>query len=217
MLGCLMPVLVAYSTRSQNQLALLQEQPLPYAPRTSLRLTIGNATAIGDQSIILRPCADLAPLSVVGIAIGSVNEEFLRLKDGALCCRGCDQSLATLDRPLRLQHEAGEGLDVLSDMLQVPAIGLHARPDPAPDVHHVRAIAVAKRAHDWIRLYARVLSQGPEKWALRHLLLAMTIMLFGFCICAMIMAVVSRLRRGGQARQEKNAYGRHLSANPMFP
>ena len=144
------------------------------------RLFLANETAPGDRVAFILGCEPPPRgLSVLGFAVGSVNEEYVQLADSAGChCRfgRCDVGRLALDRPLRLTHAATEEISVLPDSLQVPSGRLTAD-EPTRNAHHTRAMAAAMKAHVWVTELATVVSQGPDKWALRQLLAVLAITL----------------------------------------
>jgi hypothetical protein len=153
------------------------EAALPSAPRVLTQLLLSNSSISGSKFAAVTPCVGLPRLTIVGFGVGSVNEEYARLVDRSECCRDCTGARLALDVSLRFPHEMGEPLSVMGDNLQVPTGKLYSQPDLRPDEHHLRAIAVAMRAQQWVVLLAHVVSDGPDKWALRQLLAVLAVTL----------------------------------------
>ena len=163
--------------------------------QSRLTLILANETDTSVPLLMVSSCYDLAENSVFGLGIGSVSEEYVRAPDGLCCvahstCCRMPPCAVRLGGVLRFAHEHGERVDVMPDSLQVPAGAVFTQP-PNPDAHAVRAVQVANRAHDWIALYTRVVSSGPDKWPLRHLLLALAITLVGSLFCAVLIQICS--------------------------
>lgn len=169
-------------------------QPMPGDVASLLALVLANGTPVGAAHVVLASCANLSENAVFGFGVGSINEEYARAPHGLRCDDGGSASNVRLDRPLRFAHEKGERIDIMPDSLQVPNGAVYAQP-PNPDVHAMRAVLVANRAHEWITLYARVVSSGPDKWPLRHLLLALAFTLIGSCCCAVVFQCCASSRK----------------------
>ena len=165
---------------------LTAEPPRINALLDSLRLA--NHSAPGSASIVLQPCdAELPPLSVFGLAEGSASEEWLRMSGACSCGSSC-----ALSRPLRYEHGALELVRLMPPAFQAPEEGhrLNARAVPYTPQHE-RAAAVVARAKRYIALRVQTVGGGPDKLALRRLLLVLTIALLGACFAAVLLKVVT--------------------------
>jgi hypothetical protein len=192
---CLVLILSTPSVHAAFVQSLPQLIPAEAPLQSRLTLILANETHASVPSLMVSSCSDLAENSVFGLGIGSVSEEYVLAPDGlccvahSTCCRK-PPCAVRLGGALRFAHEQGERIDVMPDSLQVPAGAVFTQP-PNPDAHAVRAVQVANRAHDWIALYTRVVSSGPDKWPLRHLLLALAITLVGSLFCAVLIQICS--------------------------
>lgn len=176
------------------QLVSAEPETPPPSPRVRLTLSLANTTAAAAREATVAPCVDLAAFSVIVLGLSSVGEEYAIISEPVTCGShsGHHAMHLLLDRKLRFGHEVGETVGVMPDSLQVPAGRLYGRHEPVSDVHHARAIAVATRAKEWIIVTARVLSSGPDKWALRQLLFVLALSLLGICMCAIGVLLCSR-------------------------
>lgn len=192
---CIVLILSTPSVHAAFVQSLPQLIPAEAPLQSRLTLILANETHASVPSLMVSCCSDLAENSVFGLGIGSVNEEYVLAPDGlccvahSTCCRK-PPCAVRLGGALRFAHEQGERIDVMPDSLQVPAGAVFTQP-PNPDAHAIRAVQVANRAHDWIALYTRVVSSGPDKWPLRHLLLALAITLVGSLFCAVLIQICS--------------------------
>jgi hypothetical protein len=192
---CLLLILSTPSVNAAFVPTLPQLIPAEAPLQSRLTLILANETHASIPSLLVSSCSDLAENSVFGLGIGSVSEEYVLAPDGlccvahSACCRK-PPCAVRLGGALRFAHEQGERIDVMPDSLQVPAGAVFTQP-PNPDAHAIRAVQVANRAHDWIALYTRVVSSGPDKWPLRHLLLALAITLVGSLFCAVLIQICS--------------------------
>ena len=167
------------------------------------RISLANSTRPGAQDALVTGCEPPPRgLSVLGFAVGSINEEYVRISDSVGChCpfEACDVGRISFDRPLRLPHEPGEEISVMPDSLQVPSGRLTA--EPPRDEHHTRAMVAAMRAHDWVTGLARVVSEGPDKWALRQLLCVLALILMGACVIGTLLlccSTIGKAKAGGK-------------------
>lgn len=89
---------------------------LPDVSTTRIALALANTSTADSADITVSDCPNLGERTIVGFAVGSVNEEYARLPSGARCCGRCRLNL---DRRLRFSHEVGETIDVMPESLQV--------------------------------------------------------------------------------------------------
>lgn len=185
------PTLMLQPAGAEGQLELIHVRA---------RISLANSTRPGAQDALVAGCEPPPRgLSVLGFAVGSINEEYVRISDSVGChCpfEACDVGRISFDRPLRLPHEPGEEISVMPDSLQVPSGRLTA--EPPRDEHHTRAMVAAMRAHDWVTGLARVVSEGPDKWALRQLLCVLALILMGACVIGTLLLCCSKAAAGGK-------------------
>ena len=98
----------------------------------------------------------------------------------------CSHSnLLALDRPLRFEHAPAEAVSVFASgaSLQLPEghlpLGGAAMAANAVGIppEHARARALVHRAAAWLTVSERVIAEGPDKWALHQLLVALALIL----------------------------------------
>ena len=139
---------------------------------------------------MVEPCVELGAHAVLGVGVNSVSEEWIRTGAAASNCSR-SHSLQ-LEGPLRFEHAEGEAVSLIrSDQLQVPEVHLMGDGGggggvaPLPPEHE-RAARLVARARAWLEVSARVTTEGPEKWALHHLLHVLALVLF-FSLVAVVL------------------------------
>ena len=151
-------------------------------------LQLANHSAPGAASIVLLPCdAELPPLSVFGLAEGTASEEWSRMSGACSCGSSC-----ALSRPLRYEHGALELVSLMPPAFQAPEEGHNLNALPVPYTRqHERAAAVVARAKRYISLRIQTVGGGPDKLALRRLLLVLTLALLGACFAALLFKIIT--------------------------
>merc|ERR1719453_189014 len=168
----------------------LVKPPIRISPVFTLHLA--NGTSQGNLVVQLRhPCVQLGAQAVLGLAVESANEEFVRLAAGC----SSESCACALGSPLRFEHGEGTLVRLMPDTFQlIPDGKLFARPDGVQHPQHDRAAAVVERARRWIALCVRTMSGGPDKHSLRLLLLALAALLLGGCVSLALLAAL-KLRK----------------------